>query len=42
MDEEKRDELGNIIGEDIPEYNVITEDDDLLVAKAKQEAQEKE
>ena len=42
MDEQKKDELGNIVGKDIPEYNVITEEDDLTVVKAKQEAQEKE
>lgn len=41
MDEQKKDELGNIIGKDTPEYNVITEEDDLTVVKAKQEAQEK-
>ena len=33
------DELGNIIGLDIPEYNIITEDDDMNVRRAKFEAQ---
>ena len=33
------DSLGNIIGFDFPEYNIITEDDDLNVASWKQQSQ---
>ena len=33
------DDLGNVKGVDIPEYNIITSDDDILVTNAKKEAQ---
>lgn len=36
------DVLGNIIGLDIPKYNVITRDDDLTVIKAKRKAQQEQ
>lgn len=36
------DALGNIVGLDIPEYNVITQEDDLAVTHAKREAQMKQ
>lgn len=35
------DDLGNVKGIDIPEYNIITEDDDMATRRAKQEAQAK-
>lgn len=33
------DAFGNIVGLDIPEYNIITEQDSIDVAKAKQKVQ---
>ena len=36
------DKNGNVIDKDIPEYNKITEDDDLTVVDAKKEAQKKQ
>lgn len=43
MDQEiQYDALGNIVGLDIPEYNIITLEDDLTVVKAKRAAQEKQ
>ena len=43
MDQEIHyDALGNIVGLDIPEYNIITVEDDLTVVKAKRAAQEKQ
>lgn len=40
MNEEPRvDSLGNIIGMDIPEYNIITPEDSIRVIVAKQEKQ---
>ncbi len=33
------DAVGNIMGIDIPEYNKITEEDDIQVAKAKKKKQ---
>ena len=42
MSEEKNityDAFGNIIGLDIPEYNIITEKDSIDVARAKQKVQ---
>lgn len=36
------DELGNIINLDIPEYNIVTKEDDLLVTQAKWDAQNKQ
>ena len=43
MDQEIHyDALGNIVGLDIPKYNVITLEDDLTVVKAERAAQEKQ